>query len=169
MHNRNPIRSRVVAVLFVFLFAGTLMQMAIPSGTLIASPNSANDPWSASQVVQPADLVRELLDKAKTPPTVVYVGDRILFSGGHIPGAVFPGTASTARGLTNLEGWADPLPRSTDIVIYCGCCPFDHCPNIKPAFISLRVHNFTHLRVLALPTNFATDWVEKGFPIQTNR
>jgi hypothetical protein len=25
---------------------------------------------------------------------------------------------------------------------------------------------FTHVRVLALPTSFAADWVEKGYPMQ---
>jgi len=51
-------------------------------------------------------------------------------------------------------------------VIYCGCCPFDHCPNIRPAYTALNAMGFKKLRVLVLPTNFATDWVDKGFPMQ---
>jgi thiosulfate/3-mercaptopyruvate sulfurtransferase len=124
------------------------------------------DPWASSQILQPAALASELADKSGAPPTLVYVGFRTLFAGGHIAGASFNGTASTEQGLASLKAWADPLPRSTNLVIYCGCCPFDKCPNIRPAYTALSNMGFKKVRVLVLPTNFATDWVEKGFPIQ---
>jgi hypothetical protein len=88
------------------------------------------------------------------------------FEGGHIASASFHGTASTAQGLADLKKWAGTLPRETNLVIYCGCCPFDHCPNIRPAFVALHGMGFTHLRVLVLPTNFASDWVDKSYPVQ---
>jgi thiosulfate/3-mercaptopyruvate sulfurtransferase len=124
------------------------------------------DPWTSTQVVQPAGLARELTDKSLTVPTVVYVGFRALFAGGHIPGATFHGTASTEEGLAELKKWANALPRTVDLVIYCGCCPFEKCPNIRPAFTALNGMGFTKLRVLALPTSFAHDWAGKGFPLQ---
>lgn len=124
------------------------------------------DPWTASQTVEAADFARELNDKNGTRPTVVYVGFRTLFAGGHIPGAAFHGTASTEQGLSDLKKWADTLPRTTEMVIYCGCCPFEKCPNIRPAFLALDKMGFKKLRVLLLVTNFATDWVDKGYPMQ---
>jgi hypothetical protein len=127
----------------------------------------SSDPWSSSQTLQAADLAGELAEKNGTPPTIVYVGFRTLFSGGHIPGASFHGTASTDQGLGELKKWADGLPRSTNLVIYCGCCPFEKCPNIRPAFTALSGMGFKKLRVLILPTNFAADWVGKGYPMQT--
>jgi thiosulfate/3-mercaptopyruvate sulfurtransferase len=123
------------------------------------------EPWTAAQLVQPADLVKELSEKNATP-TILYVGFRTLFEGGHIPGASFHGTASTEAGLTDLTKWAASLPRTTNLVIYCGCCPFDRCPNVRPAFAALRDMGFTHLRLLVLPKNFATDWAEKGYPME---
>ncbi|MGC0773613.1 MAG: hypothetical protein WB543_11810 [Candidatus Acidiferrum sp.] len=132
-----------------------------------SSQEKVAEPWTNSQVLQAADLVRELdTDKAGGAPTIVYVGFRTLFEGGHIPGASFHGTASAEKGLADLKKWAAALPRSTNLIIYCGCCPFDHCPNIRPAFTALHSMGFTHLRVLVLPTSFAADWVEKGYPIQ---
>jgi hypothetical protein len=129
-----------------------------------AAPSPSSDPWPASQTLQPADLARELADKSQAPPTVLYVGFRTLFAGGHIPGASFHGTASTEEGLAELKKWAATLQRSTNLVIYCGCCPFEKCPNIRPAFTALHEMGFTHLRVLVLPTSFAKDWVEKNYP-----
>lgn len=123
-------------------------------------------PWAAAQTVQPAALARELAENNGTPPTIIYVGFHTLFAGGHIPGASFHGSASTEAGLAELKKWAESLPRSANLVVYCGCCPFERCPNIGPAFTALNGMGFRNLRVLVLPTNFATDWADKGFPIQ---
>jgi thiosulfate/3-mercaptopyruvate sulfurtransferase len=153
----------LVSVLIV-LFAASATFVSVPA--IRGDEKQSSDPWTSAQVVQPADLARELGDKNGTPPTVVYVGFRTLFAGGHIPGASFHGSASTEQGLAELKKWADALPRSTNLVIYCGCCPFDKCPNIRPAFTAMNNMGFKKLRVLVLPTNFATDWADKGYPIQ---
>jgi thiosulfate/3-mercaptopyruvate sulfurtransferase len=137
-----------------------------PVGKAQAGPAAGSDPWTAAQLVQPADLVKELSAKDGGAPTVLYVGFRTLFEGGHIPGASFHGTASTEAGLADLKKWAASLPHTTNLVIYCGCCPFDRCPNIRPAFAALRDMGFTHLRLLVLPKNFATDWVDKGYSME---
>jgi thiosulfate/3-mercaptopyruvate sulfurtransferase len=122
---------------------------------------------SASQLLQPADLVRELASASSDArPTIVYVGFRTLFAGGHIPSATFHGSASTEQGLADIRKWAASLPRTTNLVIYCGCCPFERCPNIRPAFALFRDMGFTHLRVLELPTSFAVDWVGKNYAIE---
>jgi thiosulfate/3-mercaptopyruvate sulfurtransferase len=128
----------------------------------------ANPPaFSASQLVQPADLVHELASAgADSRPTVVYVGFRTLFAGGHIPGATFHGSASTEQGLAEIKHWAASLPRTTNLVIYCGCCPFQHCPNVRPGFALLRDMGFTRLRVLELQTSFAADWADKNYPVE---
>ena len=132
-----------------------------------AKEEKKTDPWSNSQVLRAADLASELGNsKGASTPVVVYVGFRTLFEGGHIPQASFHGTASKEDGVAELKKWLATLPRSTDLVIYCGCCPFDRCPNIRPAFAAIRDMGFTHVRVLVLPTSFAADWVEKGYPMQ---
>jgi thiosulfate/3-mercaptopyruvate sulfurtransferase len=124
------------------------------------------EPWSASEILRPADLASQLSQKAAKTPTIVYVGFRTLFEGGHVPGAKFYGTASTEKGLADLKAALASLPRSGDLIIYCGCCPFEKCPNIRPAYKALREMGFSRMRVLVLPTSFAVDWVEKGFPIE---
>lgn len=155
-----------------FLFSSTLLILGALSAILLSpdgirgDEKKSSDPWLSSQTLQPANLAGELAEKNGTPPMIVYVGFRTLFAGGHIAGASFHGPASTEQGLSDLKKWADTLPRSTDLVIYCGCCPFEKCPNIRPAFTALRDMGFKKLRVLVLPTNFATDWADKGYPIQ---
>jgi hypothetical protein len=107
------------------------------------------DPWTKAQVLEAADLVRELGNsKGGTAPAIVYVGFRTLFEGGHVPRASFHGAASKEEGLAELRKWAGALTRSTNLVIYCGCCPFDRCPNIRPAYTAVHDLGFTQIRVL---------------------
>jgi thiosulfate/3-mercaptopyruvate sulfurtransferase len=160
--SRFQIPFMISALTIVFAASTTLISV---QPTLGDEKRSA-DPWTADRIVQPATLTRELGDKNGASPTIVYVGFRTLFAGGHIPGATFHGSASTEQGLSDIRNWADTLPRTTSLAIYCGCCPFEKCPNIRPAFTALDRMGFKKLRVLLLPANFATDWAEKGYPIQ---
>jgi hypothetical protein len=155
-----------------FFLASPLIILLAASATLVSvtairgDEKQSADPWTSGQTVQAAEFAHELEEKSATPPTVVYVGFHTLFAGGHIPGATFRGSASTEQGLAELKKWADTLPRTTNVVIYCGCCPFQKCPNIRPAFTALHEMGFKKLRVLILPTSFVKDWAEKGYPIQ---
>jgi thiosulfate/3-mercaptopyruvate sulfurtransferase len=143
--------------------AALLVMASLIALTSPASIQADSDPWTKSQTVQPADLAKEL-GNSKNAPTVVFVGFRRLYSAGHIKGAQFHGTAGSDEGLKELTAWAAGLPRSTNLVIYCGCCPIERCPNIRPAFKALQGLGFKNLRVLLLPQDFATDWAGKGLP-----
>jgi hypothetical protein len=139
----------------VFFFLVALFPLAHAQNT----PN----PWSASQTVKPGDLLRELSDPEKAP-TVLFVGFQRLYTAGHVKGAQYHGSGGNAEGLAQIKSWAQSQPRSTNLIIYCGCCPMERCPNIRPAFEALRDLGFTKLRVLDLPTSFEVDWADKGFP-----
>src|SRR5271168_4584663 len=72
------------AVAFGLMLAAALWAGTPSGGPMSAAPPGANDPWTAAHVVQPADLAREIAEKKATSPTVLYVGFRTLFAGGHI-------------------------------------------------------------------------------------
>src|ERR1700740_937919 len=70
----------------------------------VASSRVSSDPWSASQTIQPADLLKELNDsKGAAKPVVVCVGFRPLYMGAHVPGSVFHGAAQSEAGLADLK------------------------------------------------------------------
>jgi len=142
----------------VLLTIGGLIAVTPP-----ASQQADSDPWTKAQTVQTADLAKELGD-SKIAPTVVFVGFKRLYTSGHIKGAQYHGTAGSEEGLKELTGWAAGIPRTTNVVIYCGCCPMGRCPNVRPAFKALQGLGFKNLRVLVLPQDFATDWAGKGLP-----
>lgn len=164
---RFPVRFGVIGVgLLTGASFGTSVVPAGSSALERAAQGESAEPWSKAEVLEASDLAHELGAKNGDAPTIVYVGFRTLFIGGHIPGATFHGTASTEKGLAELRSWLATLPRSTNLVIYCGCCPFDRCPNIRPAFKVAHELGFEHIRVLVLPKSFAADWVEKGYPME---
>jgi len=151
-------------------FCGALLSAGAALATvatrpILAAPDDAPaDPWTAAQTVQPAALSKELAEaKPGDRPTVVCVAPRTMYIGGHIPGALFHGPGGKPEGIDDLKKWAQPLARSANIVIYCGCCPLERCPNLRPAFVALRDMGFTRLRALLIPTNFYTDWVKPGY------
>jgi thiosulfate/3-mercaptopyruvate sulfurtransferase len=150
---------RVLRVPLLFVFAAVCV---VPLVIEVAWPQTSPEPWSATQAVQPSDFAKELA--GKSAPMVLFVGYERLFNAGHISGAQFHGSSGNSEGLAEIRKWAEPLPRSTNLVIYCGCCPMGKCPNIRPAFALLHDMGFTKLRVLILPTSFAVDWVGQGLP-----
>jgi hypothetical protein len=135
--------------------------LARPSGQ---EPPVSSDPWTARQTMQPADLAKQFEKAGSKTPLVVCVGFGTLYRQAHIPTAELHGPASTADGLADLKKWAGNLPRDREIVLYCGCCPFAHCPNVRPAFTALAGMGFKSVRVLVLDTSLGQDWVEKGYP-----
>ena len=160
-------RTSLLLSFVTFLLAAGLVSLPLPATH--GQENKAADPWPSSEVMQPAQLAKMLTDKYVSLPSVVFVGFRSLYAGGHVPNAPFHGTASTEQGLRELKEWAASLPRSAELVIYCGCCPMDKCPNLRPAYIALIGMGFKKVRVLVLPTSFAVDWADKGYPIQKGR
>lgn len=143
--------------------AALLVMASLIAFTSPLSIQADSDPWRKTQTIEPPDLAKEL-GNSKNAPTVVFAGFRRLYSAGHIKGAQFHGTAGSDEGLKELTAWAAGLPRATNLVIYCGCCPMERCPNIRPAFKTLEGLGFKNLRVLLLPQDFAADWASKGFP-----
>jgi len=125
----------------------------------------ANSSMQAS--VEPADLAKELTVSNK--PIIVCVGTRVLYEGAHIPGSAYHGAASKEDGLKDLKDWAKDVPKDSNIVLYCGCCPLTRCPNIHPALQALEEMGFTKVRMLRLPTDFNTDWIEKGYPVEKGK
>jgi len=123
----------------------------------------------ASQIMQPEQLNKLLRNPATLKPLILQVGSRMMFDQTHIAGAEYAGPGSQDSGLQTLRDRVSSLPRKTFIVIYCGCCPWNRCPNVGPAYKLLSGMGFTNLRVLYIADNFGTNWVNMGYPVDQGR
>jgi thiosulfate/3-mercaptopyruvate sulfurtransferase len=117
------------------------------------------EPWIASQLMAPADLAALLNNPDAKKPLIYSVGPGALIKGSRDMGPVHE-----KENLDKLKQALGGLPKNADIVIYCGCCPFEHCPNIRPAFKLLNEMKFTNAHLLNLEHNIKTDWVSRGYP-----
>src|SRR5579859_6254831 len=112
-------------------------------------------------VIQPADLSKDVKS-----PLIIHVGFNVLYRASRIPGALYAGPASKPEGIEDLKKAVAGQPKDRQIVLYCGCCPWDKCPNIRPAFALLRELGFKNVKALELPQNLKTDWIDKGYPTE---
>src|ERR1700722_16176475 len=124
----------------------------------------ASDPWAARELLQPAELAQGI--QSGKAPIVLSVAFPVLYKGRHIVHAINAGLTSKPEGIEALKTAVAKLPKDADLVIYCGCCPMVKCPNIRPAYRTLKELGFPHGRVLSLPTNLHTDWVSKDYPFE---
>jgi thiosulfate/3-mercaptopyruvate sulfurtransferase len=151
----TPLLAAVLLVVLVGACGGALDS---------SSAASSGWPWGLDSVT-PAEFAKELAGASGADkPVVVCTAPPFLYRAAHIPGAVLHGPASSPDGLNSLTKWAETLPRASNVVIYCGCCPLAQCPNLAPAYRTLKGLGFTRVRVLLLQDSFKTDWFDRGYP-----
>jgi len=139
------------------LLVFALLCIAHASGQASAIP--------ASRLINPDALVKLLQSSTAEKPLMIQVGSHVLFAQAHIPGSEYIGPASSDAGVQQLRKRVESLPRNKFIVLYCGCCPWGHCPNVKSADDALHAMGFTNVKVLYISDNFGTNWVDKGYPV----
>jgi hypothetical protein len=136
------------------------------SGGSSSSAPPAPAPSGTVSLIQTADLAARLGVAQGENPLLLQVGFRALYRAGAIPGSRYAGPASRPEGLAALRHALEGVPRDRSIVLYCGCCPWDHCPNVRPAFQVAHGMGFTDVRVLYVAKDLDSDWVGRGFPVE---
>ncbi len=114
-------------------------------------------------LIQPQELAA-ILNSKQPKPLILNVGPRILYAQAHIPGAEYVGAGSEESGRQALRNRVKNVPKKQFIVIYCGCCPWSHCPNVHPAYKELFDLGFRNVKVLYIANNLGADWVDRGYP-----
>lgn len=150
--------SRFALILFALvslISLGTAQNPASSSDDL--APGSAH-------LITPEELVKVLQNPNAEKPLILNVGPWLLYRQAHIPDSEYVGPSSEKQGLGQLRTTVKPIPHKKFIVLYCGCCPWGHCPNVRPAFKELSAMGFTNVKVLYIADNIGTDWVYKGYP-----
>ncbi len=132
-----------------------------------APPASSAFSIPTAQLIQPDELNRLLHARGTEKPLILQVGSRMMFAQAHIPGSEYAGPGSQAEGVQLLRGRVASLPKGTFIVLYCGCCPWNRCPNVGPAYNLLHGMGLTRVKVLYLADNFGDDWANKGYPVES--
>ena len=156
--SRSVIAALLVFALF-FISSQLRAQFApIPTASALSIPEAK---W-----LKPEALIHMQQTKGTEKPLILQVGSHMLFAQAHIPGSEYAGPGSQPAGIEQLQNRVNALSRKKPIVLYCGCCPWNRCPNLGPAFAKLREMGFANVKVLYLANNFGADWADKGFPVE---
>jgi Rhodanese-like domain len=135
---------------------------------LSACAFSATNPWSPKQVIQPATLAKQL-QASGNKPLLLQVGFESLYAQGHIPDSKYCGPARNSNGIARLKTCLQGVPHNRAIVLYCGCCPWHECPNIRPAFKAVKEMGYTDVKVVYMEDNFGKDWAGEGYPVSSGQ
>ena len=150
--------------LTLFVLANTHARTAAPRiaarPAALQIPAQPSDPWTPAQLMAPADLAARLSKPDAHLPLIICVGPSAL-----IKGSIQIGPAHDKTNLDKLRTLLEKENKQKEIVIYCGCCPFQHCPNVRPAFALLNSMHFTNVKLLDLSHNIRTDWIDHGYPV----
>ena len=147
----NAYSTRLRNALLTALFLSSIAQ-ALPQ---------SDEPWTDKQLQDPAALAAAIADSKAPKPVIFNIGPAQ-----QIKGAIAIGPASKPANLEKLKQQLAKLPRDKEVVIYCGCCPFRRCPNVRPAFKLLQQMKFKNAKLLNLSSNLKDDWISKGYPLE---
>lgn len=132
---------------------------------LIVSANSpliaqsAKDPWNAHQLIAPQSLAERINTGQVSNTLILAIGPDAV-----VKGSVNLGPAHEPEHLTQLKNYLKKVPKNKELIIYCGCCPFDRCPNIRPAFQTITGMGFKNVQLLNLAKNIKTNWLDMNYP-----
>jgi thiosulfate/3-mercaptopyruvate sulfurtransferase len=141
-------------------FLGTLATVIFVTGVSLVRCQ-ADEPWTDKDLKDPAGLAATIEDPKAAKPVIFNIGPVQ-----QIKGAIEIGPTSADKNMEKLKEQLAKLPKDKEVIIYCGCCPFQRCPNVRPAFELLKKLKFTKGKLLNLPTSLNEDWISKGYPIE---
>ncbi len=117
--------------------------------------------WKKEQLMATKELAEKIKTNAKDKPLILNVGpmDRIKT-------AIDVGRATSVTGIEKIKSSVAMENKNKVVVVYCGCCSYASCPNIKPAYDALISIGFKNAKVLELPVGIKEDWVANGYPME---
>ena len=151
---------KTALLLIIALFLGLSISFAISK---INNVDAGTEPWQPEQLMEPSVLAKKLTSTVKHP-IIFNIGPS-----GVIKEAIDIGSGQEKANIEKLKKETVKLDKSSEVVVYCGCCPFKNCPNIRPAFEALNAAGLKNSFLLNLPENLRVDWIAKGYPMASTK
>ena len=152
-------KNKLFAIILFVLSAFTPTIMKAQSSPKPMTAPGITNPWTDNDLIEP-DVLAARIKAGSQAPVILNIG--VVED---IKDAIHIGPAHDAGNLEMLKKAVATFSKNTPLIIYCGCCPFARCPNIRPAFTELKKLGFTNVKLLNLTTNLKTNWIAKGYPL----
>ena len=135
------------------------LSLCVLSISTVASSQNA-EPWTPEQLLSPDSLSAMISNPSTEKPLIIDIGPA-----GSIKGSVEIGPVNKKENLKTLNDLLLKENKDREIVVYCGCCPYKNCPNIRPAFSLLNSLKFNNYKLLDLQNNLKMDWIDNVYPM----
>jgi len=135
-----------------------LLTLLLLSGNIACG--QSKEPWTQEQLLPTATLAERINNNQTDNLLILNIGPDAV-----IKGSVDIGPAQEKESISKLKAYLKDVKKDKEVVIYCGCCPFSRCPNIRPAFRTLTEMGFKNARLLDIPQNIRVDWISKKYPL----
>lgn len=119
------------------------------------------EPIKKEQSISTAELAKKITDPKAVKPVIFNVGPV-----DQIKGAIKVGAVSTEEYFVKFKNEVAKVTKDKEVVVYCGCCSSQNCPNIRPAIKYLTESGYKKAKVLDIPTGIKEDWVQKDYPVE---
>ena len=119
--------------------------------------NKTPEPWGISQLLEPKLLSYEI-ESGKDIPKIISIGPGVV-----IKNSIGIGECRYNENIEKLKSLVSGYKKDDKIVLYCWCCPFKDCPNIRPAFSLMNKLGFKNHKLLNIKNNIKSDWIDMGY------
>lgn len=137
---------------------GIMKNSILFSLLLFLSCAGHTDKFHGMSLMEPEALVEKI--NQNQAPLILSIGYEAL-----IKESEGIGPAEDSENIDRLEARLGEVSKDSEVVIYCGCCPFDPCPNVRPAVEKVQELGFKNAYLLNLADNIKVDWLDKGYPV----
>lgn len=126
----------------------------------IVSAQNFTDTWTQQQLMDTKTLADKIVRKKMKNTVVVNIGpDAVIKNSFHV------GPGADSKNIDKMKAYLQNIAKDKEVVLYCGCCPFTKCPNIRPAFKALTELGYKNAKLLNIPKNIKVDWIDKKYPV----
>ncbi len=140
---------KIVLTICLFLYVSFVMKA-----------QNFGDTWTPNQLMDTKTLADKINKNKMKQTVVINIGPDAV-----IKNSFNAGPGKSKESIDNMRSFLSKVSKDKEVVLYCGCCPFDICPNIRPAFKALTDLGYKKAKLLNIPKNIKVDWIAKGYPV----
>ncbi len=154
--------------IFTAIFALSAVWVTAQSKNKVV--NSAH-PSLNYATIECSELNQKLKENEK--PIIIFCGDvgnekdKYTYSFQKIKGALAIGSVNQASWKSNLQKVLvqskENQSYSKEVIVYCGCCSSDNCPNVEPVILELKRLGFKKVKGLYFSEGYLPEWHAKKY------
>jgi hypothetical protein len=156
---------KTIKMIFISIFVFNSIFIVAQSGT--KKPINEKHPSLQYKTIECAEL-NDLIKK-KTAPIIINCGNQANIRGAISIGELDQSGAWKQKLRTALRNKQLDKSFNKSVVVYCGCCSSDNCPNVGPVIKELIALGFKDVKGLYFFDGYGPEWKGKGYLEETKK